>query len=134
MGQLFPIAQTLNNFINYPKSKKISDLSFEALLPFLRFCFECEEKFIRSNANRAHSYRGNEANSSTFEPHLVYYAGIIYYRQLSSNLSSNIHFLTGSRGVSALKEWCLFWTITAFGRKIYSNKSDKEEDPSKITL
>ena len=26
----------------------------------------------------------------------------------------------------------LFWTITAFGRKIYSNKSDKEEDPFKM--
>jgi hypothetical protein len=109
LGRLFPIAQTLSSFLNYPKSKKISDLSFEALLPFLRFCFECEEKFISSISRKANSYRGNEANSSTFEPHLVYYAGIIYYRQLSSNLSSNIHFLTGSRGVSALKEWWLLY-------------------------
>ena len=107
LGQLFPIAQTLNNFIDYPKSNEISALSFKALLPFLRFCFECEEKFIRSNANRAHSYRGNEASSKIFEPYLVYYAGIIYYQQLRSNLSSNIHFLTGSRGVRALKEWWL---------------------------
>ena len=107
MGKLFPIAHTLNNFINYPKSNEISALSFEALLPFLRFCFECEEKFIRSITNRANSYRGNEASSKIFEPYLVYYAGIIYYQKLSSNLSSNIHFLTGSRGVSALEEWWL---------------------------
>ena len=107
LGKLFPIAHTLNNFINYPKSNEISALSFEALLPFLRFCFECEEKFIRSITNRAHSYRGNEASSKIFEPYLVYYAGIIYYQKLSSNLSSNIHFLTGSRGVSALEEWWL---------------------------
>jgi len=109
LGQLFPIAQTLNSFLNYPKSNEISALSLEALLPFLRFCFNCEEKFLRSTADRAHSFKGNEAVSQKFDTYLVYYAGIIYYQQLSSNLSSSIHFLTGSRGVRALEEWWLLY-------------------------
>ena len=46
--RLFPVAETLKNFLEFPHSKDILDISIESLMPFLKFCFKCEEQFIQS--------------------------------------------------------------------------------------
>lgn len=104
--RLYPVAETLKKFLDFPNSTEISDISIESLLPFLRFCFVCEEKFIHSLVNEISLLSTNEMNSESFKPIFAYHAGIMYYRQLLKLSSScNIHFFKGDKGLSLLKGW-----------------------------
>jgi len=105
---LFPIGETLKNFLNFPNSIEMFNLSIESLLPFLRFCYKCEEKFSQSLVKEISLLSKDNINSKKFEPLLAYHAGIIYYQQLLElNPSCNIHFIRGDEGVSRLKDWWL---------------------------
>jgi len=113
---LFPIGETLKNFLHFPHSIEIFNLSIESLLPFLRFCFECEEKFSQSLAKEISLLSKDNRSLKKFEPLFAYHAGIIYYQQLLElNPSCNIHFTRGDEGVSRLKDW---W-FTFIKSKIY---------------
>lgn len=103
---LFPIGETLKNFLHFPHSIEMFNLSIESLLPFLRFCFKCEEKFSQSLAKEISLLLKDNRSLKKFEPLFAYHAGIIYYQQLLElNPSCNIHFTRGDEGVSRLKDW-----------------------------
>ena len=44
-GRMFPIAQTLTEFINYPNESNAFSLSVRSLMPEIKFCFDCGRSF-----------------------------------------------------------------------------------------
>lgn len=105
---LFPIGETLKNFLYFPDSKEILDISINSLLPSLRFCFECEENFVQSLDQEIALISSDKKSLKKFEPAFVYHAGIMYYQQLLKlNSSCDLHFITGDKGLSRLKDWWL---------------------------
>ena len=108
--RLFPVASTLKNFINYPDSRAIEDLSIRGLLPFIKFCFFCEDEFIKCYSNSFSKIANEMRSCKKFDPCSAYYAGIMYYRQLiDSSDSSDIHFYKGNKGLSKLEDWWLIF-------------------------
>ena len=105
-NRLFPIAQTLTDFVNYPENRDALALSLESLMPEIKFCFECEDLFVNYISNQLESYDKEECNVEAFNPSLVYYAGILYYRQIVSSTSDpGIHYVKGGKGVEELLGW-----------------------------
>ena len=103
-GRLFPIAQTLKHFVNDTRSA--SELSLKSLMPVIEFCFDCEDIFMASMADQLATGSLDDFNPDDMAPDLVYYAGIMYYRQLSENSPlCNVHFLKGDVGVRELGHW-----------------------------
>ena len=104
----FPVRETLKNFLNFPDSKEILEISTNSLLPFLRFCFKCEEKFVRSLSKDIDLLSLDKKDLKKFEPAFAYHAGIMYYQQLLRlNSSCDIHFIKGDKGLNRLKDWWL---------------------------
>jgi len=114
----FPVAQTLKHFIEFPREQHMQPLSVKELMPYLKFCFLCEEEFILSFEKRVFRLSSNASNNS-IQPCLVYFASIMYYRELTSGgeLFGTNHFLTDNKGLEALKNW---WV--KFAEKTISNK------------
>jgi len=108
LDRLFPIAQTLSNFLNYPDKSNIFSLSLKSLTPEMKFCFLCEEIFINKMKDQLFSSNQDrfDLNKNTVNHNLIYYLGIKYYRELNhSMLYSDIHFIKGERGVQELLNW-----------------------------
>ena len=105
-GRLFPIAQTLTDFLTYPENRDALSLSLKSLLPEIEFCFECEDLFVDYISDQLDSYDEEKWNSGKVNPSLVYYAGILYYRQIGNSMSNpGIHYLRGDKGVKELLRW-----------------------------
>ena len=105
-SRLFPVAQTLTDFVSYPENRDALALSVKSLMPEIKFCFECEEQFVNYISNHLESYDQDECNVKTFNPSLVYYAAILYYRQIVSSTSDpGIHYVKGGKGVEELLGW-----------------------------
>ena len=105
-GRLFPISQTLTEFINYPNESNAFSLSVRSLMPEIKFCFDCEELFIDKISDQLGSYKEGKENQYKIEPNLVYYAGITYYRKKTTSVPhSEIHYLRGDKGVQELLRW-----------------------------
>jgi hypothetical protein len=118
---LFPVGETLKNFLHFPDSKEILDISIDSLLPFLRFCFKCEEKFIQSLAQEIASLELDKKGPKELKPAFAYHAGIMYYQQmLKLNPSCDIHFIRGDKGLSELKDW---W-LTFIGSGIFTIRNN----------
>ena len=104
--RLFPIAQTLTEFVNYPGNPDISSLSVESLMPEISFCFKSEDLFIDTISEQLDVRDSEEREFCVAESNLVYYAGIKYYRQLQEHTSSShLHFLKGNDGIKELLDW-----------------------------
>ena len=105
-GRLFPISQTLTEFINYPNQSNAFSLSLRSLMPEIKFCFECEDLFIDKTSNQLDFYREGKKGQYKIVPNLVYYAGIMYYRKKTTSLPhSGIHYSKGFNGVQDLISW-----------------------------
>jgi hypothetical protein len=105
-GRMFPIAKTLTDFVNYPTEPDSFSLSLKSLISEIKFCFECEDLFINNISDQLVSYGEDKRNLEKFNPDLVYYAGIMYYRQAVSSMPySEIHYLKGDKGVQELLRW-----------------------------
>ena len=104
--RLFPIAQTLTEFINHPIESNAFSLSLRSLIPEIKFCFDCEDLFINNISDQLVSYTEGKQNLDKIEPNLVYYAGINYYRQKANSIPhSEIQYLKGNKGVQELLHW-----------------------------
>jgi hypothetical protein len=108
-NSLYPISQTLKNFVNQQYDKQSFLLNINSLLPEIKYCFLCEDSFIsKFNVHNIVKVANKESllkNNSM----LLYYLGIIYYRQVIVGNKDNeaIHYLKGNEGVNMLLDWWL---------------------------
>jgi len=105
-GRLHPISQTLSNFLNFPGEDDSFSISVKSLISEIKFCFECEDLFIERVSGLFNSVDGYKYYSEEVNPILIYYLGILYYRQVvSSKQNKGIHFLKGDNAVQNLLRW-----------------------------
>jgi hypothetical protein len=105
-NRLYPVARTLTDFMNYPESENAFLLSLKSLLPEIKFCFACEDLFVDYMAEQLASNKMTKCNAGKVHPRSVYYAGILYYRQIVNSISdSEIQYLKGNNGVQELLRW-----------------------------
>ena len=105
-SRLFPVAQTLSDFVRYPKQKNAFFLSLKSLIPEIKFCFACEDLFVDYMAEQLASIKMDESDLGKVSPSLVYHAGVLYYRQTANSISdSEIQYLKGDKGVQELLCW-----------------------------
>jgi len=105
-GRLFPIAQTLSNFLFDKETDSDKPLSLKSLNSEIELCFKCEDIFTDQMSNLT-SIEKNYLNSADkLSPLLIYFLGIMYYRYISQSPSlNNIQYLKGDRGVKELMSW-----------------------------
>tara|TARA_S200000501_G_scaffold232450_1_gene217996 strand:- start:3807 stop:4973 length:1167 start_codon:yes stop_codon:yes gene_type:complete len=122
--RLFPVAETLKNFLEFPHSKDILDISIESLMPFLKFCFKCEEQFIQSLTQEISLLSSDINKDEKFRPFFAYHAGIMYYQELlESNSSCDIHFIRDDKSYIRLNDWWLKF----IGSSNFKNKTNKQK-------
>lgn len=105
-NRLYPIAQTLTDFMNYPENENAFLLSLKSLLPEIKFCFACEDLFVDYMAKQLASNKMTKCIVGKVHPSSIYYAGILYYRQIVNSISvSEVQYLKGNNGVQELLRW-----------------------------
>ena len=116
-GRLFPIAQTLSNFLFHKETELNMPLSLKSLMPEIELCFICEDIFVKQMSNQISSKRDLIFSEDSLSPQLVYFLGILYYRFISGspNLSDK-QYLKGKRGVKELISWGMQHTNIANDR------------------
>ena len=104
--RLFPIAQTLSDFLYQKDAETNSPLSLKSLMPEIEFCFKCEDIFVRQVNDLLASQRELILSEDSPCPKLVYLLGILYYQFICGSPSINdIHYLKGEIGVRELLRW-----------------------------